>query len=119
MFKLSNQVKIISICLFIFAGLLFFYNNNENNKKLYAFPGIDLNLRKHQLEEEMNILVTELTNVFNNMNLNSSTRLNRMQEISRRMEITSNNLQMINQQITRRDIYYLLRSNNNQNQPNN
>ncbi|MDV3169102.1 MAG: SVM family protein [Candidatus Phytoplasma australasiaticum] len=46
MLKLSNQFKIISICLFIFLGLLFI-NNNKNNKKLYALPGIDLNIRQH------------------------------------------------------------------------
>ncbi|MDV3157475.1 MAG: SVM family protein [Candidatus Phytoplasma australasiaticum] len=104
MFKLSNQVQIISICLFVFVGLLFFYNNNENNKKLYAFPGIDLNARKHQLEEEIDILIIELTNVFYNINLDSLTRLNMMNEINRRIEIESNNLEMINQQIINRDM---------------
>ncbi|MDO8030255.1 SVM family protein ['Planchonia careya' phytoplasma] len=29
MFKLQNQFKIISICLFIFLGLLFAMNNNQ------------------------------------------------------------------------------------------
>ncbi|MDV3169206.1 MAG: SVM family protein [Candidatus Phytoplasma australasiaticum] len=29
MFKLQNQFKIISICLFIFLGLLFKMNNNQ------------------------------------------------------------------------------------------
>ncbi|MBX4180334.1 MAG: SVM family protein, partial ['Prunus persica' phytoplasma PP2] len=39
MFKLQNQFKIISICLFVFLGLLFMINNNqvmamENNNSL-------------------------------------------------------------------------------------
>ncbi|MDV3174863.1 MAG: SVM family protein, partial ['Bonamia sp.' little leaf phytoplasma] len=36
MFKLSIQVKIISICLLSLMGLFLM-----NNKKLYAFPGIN------------------------------------------------------------------------------
>ncbi|MDC9032270.1 SVM family protein [Columbia Basin potato purple top phytoplasma] len=65
MFKLQNQFKIISIFLFILLGILFI----NNNKKLYAFPAIDLDARKIQLEEEINSLMTQLNHVFNNTNL--------------------------------------------------
>ncbi|MEK0310193.1 SVM family protein [Sweet potato little leaf phytoplasma] len=111
MLKLSNQFKIISICLFIFLGLLFI-NNNENNKKLYALPGIDLNIRQQQLEEERDRLLISLNNIFNNMDLNSSTRLRMMREVTESMNCTLDDLQRINQQIFMRDQYHLQNPNN-------
>ncbi|GAK74072.1 MAG: putative secreted protein, SAP48-like [Candidatus Phytoplasma asteris] len=114
MVKLKNQFKIISIYLFIFLGMLFI----NNNKNLYALPGIDLEARKIRLEEEINSLTIELTNVFHDTNLESQTRLNRMTAFSNRLDTTSNQLSMINQQIIE-CIRNNLRRQNNQNQPNN
>ncbi|MDV3143832.1 MAG: SVM family protein [Candidatus Phytoplasma australasiaticum] len=117
MLKLSNQFKIISICLFIFLGLLFI-NNNENNKKLYALPGIDLNIRKQQLEEERNRLLISFNNIFDNTNLNHSTRLRMMREVAESMHSTLDDLQRINQEILMRDQYHR-QNQNNRNQQNN
>ncbi|MDO8030297.1 effector protein ['Planchonia careya' phytoplasma] len=117
MFKLSNQFKIISICLFIFFSIIIFINNNENNKKLYALPGIDLNIRRQQLEEERNRLFISLHNIFNNMDLNSSTRLRMMREVSDSIDRISDDLQMINQILMRNQ--YNLQNQNNRNQQNN
>ncbi|PWV43901.1 MAG: hypothetical protein DF280_01090 ['Brassica napus' phytoplasma] len=88
MIKLKNQFKIISIYLFVLLGFFLFFNT----KYLHAFPGIDLDARKHQLEEEINTLMIELTNVFNDTNLESQTRFNRMVTISNRLDIISNHL---------------------------
>ncbi|WP_017192622.1 SVM family protein [Italian clover phyllody phytoplasma] len=46
MFQVKNQFKIISFCLFVLLGMLFI----NNNKKLYAFPGITLEKQKIRLE---------------------------------------------------------------------
>ncbi|MDV3174934.1 MAG: effector protein ['Bonamia sp.' little leaf phytoplasma] len=113
MFKLSIQVKIISICLLSLMGLFLM-----NNKKLYAFPGINLDVRKHQLEEEINTLIIRLNDVFNDMNLDSLARLNMMVEITNIMESKTNDLRTLNQQIIMRD-QYNLQSRNNQNRQNN
>ncbi|MFW8664579.1 SVM family protein, partial [Candidatus Phytoplasma citri] len=59
MFKLSSQFKIISICLFVVVGLFLI-----NNKKLYAFPGINLDVRKNQIQGEINSLVIEMSNIY-------------------------------------------------------
>ncbi|WAN63393.1 SVM family protein, predicted signal peptide [Candidatus Phytoplasma rubi] len=103
MIKLQNQFKIISIYLFVLLGFFLIFNT----KCLHAFPGIDLDARKHQLEEEINTLMIELTNVFNDTNLESQTRFNRISLISNRINIVGNNLQMINQQIFARNQYNL------------
>ncbi|PQP79513.1 effector protein [Candidatus Phytoplasma phoenicium] len=100
MFKLQNQFKIISICLFILLGL--FINNNKN---LYAYPGIDLEVRQHQLEEEINSLMLELTNVFSDTNLESQTRFHRIVVISNILNIVRNELEIINQKIIERNQY--------------
>ncbi|GLH60941.1 effector protein [Paulownia witches'-broom phytoplasma] len=85
---------------------------------MHAFPGIDLDVRKNQLEEEKNNLFLELNNIFNNMSLDSPTRLNMMVEISNIIDTTNNQLSMINQQIIERDRCNQQRR-NYQNQPNN
>nr|ABI20740.1 unknown [New York elm yellows phytoplasma] len=115
MIKLKDQFRIISIYLFIFLGLLFI----TNNKKLYAFSEINLDARKHQLKEEINTLMIELTNVFNDTNLESQTRFNRISLISNRINIVGNNLSMINQQIFAQHHQYNLQRQINQNQTNN
>ncbi|WP_323847576.1 MAG: SVM family protein [Phytoplasma sp.] len=107
MFQLKKQFKIIYLCLIIFIGLLFIVNN-----KIYALPGIDLDIRKAQLEEEKNSLIQRLTNNFNNITLDSETRLNRMHEISTRINIVQNNIEIINQQIIIRNQYNQQRRNN-------
>ncbi|ABC65150.1 conserved hypothetical protein [Aster yellows witches'-broom phytoplasma AYWB] len=112
MFKLKNQFKKKIIFLFVFLGLLFI-----NNKSIYAFPGIDLDVRRHQLEEELNNLLLELNNVFNNMSLDSSTRFNMMVAISNTIDTTNNQLSTINQQIIERDRCNQQRR-NYQNKPN-
>ncbi|GLH61031.1 SVM family protein [Paulownia witches'-broom phytoplasma] len=114
MIKLKKQFKIISICLFVFLGFFLIFNT----KCLHAFPGIDLDARKNQLEEERNNLFLELNNIFNNMSLDSPTRLNMMVAISNIIETTNNQLSTINQQIIERDRYNQQRR-NYQNQPNN
>ncbi|UQV27432.1 SVM family protein [Candidatus Phytoplasma asiaticum] len=105
MFKLS--FKIINICLFVFVGLFLI-----NNKKLYALPGIDLNVRKNQIQAEINSLIIELENVFNDRNIDSSTRLISMVTIREKIDNELNNLSEINRQISRRYIYNLQRNNN-------
>ncbi|MEK0309334.1 SVM family protein, partial [Candidatus Phytoplasma citri] len=107
MFKLSSQFKIISICLFVVVGLFLI-----NNKKLYAFPGINLDVRKNQIQGEINSLVIEMSNIFNDMSIDSSTRLNRMTITNDRINILFNELEMINQQINIRDMLNLQRNNN-------
>jgi hypothetical protein len=106
MFKLQNQFKIISL-LFIFLVFLFIVDKN-----IYALPGINLDVRKNQLEEEKNSLLQQLTNTFNNTILNSQTRLNRMFEISERLDVIYDEIKIINQQIINRNQY------NNQRQSN-
>ncbi|MDV3197650.1 MAG: SVM family protein, partial [Candidatus Phytoplasma australasiaticum] len=44
MLKLSNQFKIISICLFIFLGLLFINNNNQIKAMNNNDPGTSNNI---------------------------------------------------------------------------
>ncbi|TKA88093.1 MAG: hypothetical protein QS2022_3420 [Candidatus Phytoplasma asteris] len=60
----------------------------------------------------------ELNNIFNNMSLDSQTRIDRMYEISEKIDTIQNQLQKINKQIIARNQYNLQRQ-NNQNQPNN
>ncbi|MGE9276289.1 MAG: SVM family protein [Candidatus Phytoplasma pruni] len=107
MFKIKKQLKIIIFYLFIILVFLFIIN-----QKIYALPGIDLNIRRAQLEEEKNNLVQELTNVFNDLTLNTQTRLNRMHQISSRIDIIHDNIQNINQQIILRNQYHMQRQNN-------
>ncbi len=107
MVKLKNQFKTICLCLIAFLGLLFIVNS-----QIYALPGINLDIRKTQLEEEKNNLMQQLTNTFNNMTLNSETRLNVMREISARIDIVQNDIRSINQQIISRNQYNQQRQNN-------
>ncbi|WP_323847570.1 MAG: effector protein [Phytoplasma sp.] len=93
MFKLNNQFKII-IFLFIVLGFLFLIIINN---KIYSFPGINLDIRKTQIEEEKNNLVQQLTNIFNDTTLNPQTRLSRMYEMSERLDIIYDNIRIINQ----------------------
>lgn len=60
----------------------------------------------------------ELTNVFNDVNLESQTCFNRISVISNRINIVGNELRIINQQTYERVVYNQNRQ-NNQNQPNN
>ncbi|MBS2126378.1 SVM family protein ['Fragaria x ananassa' phyllody phytoplasma] len=107
MVQLKKQLKTIYLCLIAFIGLLFIVNN-----QIYASPGINLDIRKTQFEEEQNNLMQQLINTFNNMTLNSETRLNRMRQISARIDIVQNNIRIINQQIIRRYQYNQQRQNN-------
>ncbi|XXP77145.1 MAG: SVM family protein [Lettuce witches'-broom phytoplasma] len=107
MFKSKNQFNIIYLCLITVIGLLFIVNS-----QIYAFPGINLDIRKIQFEEEKNNLMQQFTNTFNNMTLDSETRLNRMREISARIDIVQNNIRIINQQIIQRNLHNQQRGNN-------
>lgn len=106
MIKLKNQFKII-ILLFCLLGMLFIVVKNQ----IYAFPGIHLETRIIQLEEEKNNLLQQLANTFNNTTLDSQTRLNIMREISARIDIVQDNISIINQQIIRRNQYNQQRRN--------
>ncbi|GAK73666.1 putative alanyl-tRNA synthetase ['Chrysanthemum coronarium' phytoplasma] len=70
------------------------------------------------MKKKKNNLVLELNNIFNNMSLDSQTRIDRMYEISEKIDTIQNQLQKINKQIIARNQYNLQRQ-NNQNQPNN
>ncbi|XXP77327.1 MAG: SVM family protein [Lettuce witches'-broom phytoplasma] len=108
MFKSKNQFKIIYLCLITFIGLLFIVN-----KQIYASPGINLDIRKAQLEAESNNLSQQLINTYVDPTiLNPRTRLNRMREISARIDRLHNDILIINQQITNRDQYNQQRQNN-------
>ncbi|MDV3166587.1 MAG: effector protein ['Waltheria sp.' little leaf phytoplasma] len=113
MIKLSKLTKTIYYYLFFFVGLFFILNVYRQN--VLALPGINLNIRKNQLEEEKNILLQQLTDTYNNTNLNSETRLNMMCQISARIDIVQNELQNINQQIINSNQYRRQRRNTNHN----
>ncbi|XKW59270.1 SVM family protein [Candidatus Phytoplasma australasiaticum] len=60
MFKLSNQFQIISIYLFIFLGLLFFYNNKIKAMNNNDDPGTSNNIYDYS-EEYQNLLLEQTT----------------------------------------------------------
>ncbi|PQP79485.1 effector protein [Candidatus Phytoplasma phoenicium] len=114
MFKLKNQFKIISFCLFVLLGMLFI----NNNKKIYAFPAIDLDARRQELEADMIDLRTRLDNVFFDRSIDSETRMRRMVAIENTMNETQDQLFSINRQIIERDRFNQ-ENLNNSNQNNN
>ncbi|MDO8059380.1 SVM family protein ['Crotalaria aegyptiaca' phytoplasma] len=97
MFKLSNQFKIISICLLFFVGLFLI-----NNKKVYAFitrPLDSLNAMRQEIDQEIGNLYVEFRIVLDDMNLTPEIRRNRIREIQDRIQFLLSTSEMINQQI--------------------
>ncbi|QTX03070.1 putative secreted protein, SAP06/SAP48-like [Candidatus Phytoplasma luffae] len=116
MIKLEKQLSLFSLFFIIFLGLLMFDNN-----MLYASPGINLDVRMRQLTEEQNNLIQQLNNNFNDLSLNNTIRLSRMQNIAADIERISNQINAINQQLILRDQFQREREtrNNTSNQQNN
>ncbi|MGL9687616.1 MAG: SVM family protein [Candidatus Phytoplasma sp. TWB_XP] len=112
--ELKKQISLFNLFLFICLGLLML-----NNNVLYAFPGINLDERMTQLREEQNNLIQQLSNNFNNLNLDNATRLSRMQNISEELDRVSNQMSEINRQLILRDQFQQQTRNNALNQHNN
>ncbi|XXP77175.1 MAG: SVM family protein [Lettuce witches'-broom phytoplasma] len=100
MFKSKNQFNIIYLCLITFIGFIFILN-----KQIYASPGINLDIRKAQLEEEIFNLQMELGNIHVNQSLTRESRLNQIRSRIAILNPLRNELSSINQQIIRRNQY--------------
>ncbi|QKX95518.1 SVM family protein [Candidatus Phytoplasma asteris] len=98
MFKLKNQFKIISICLFVLLGFFLIFNT----KCLYAFPGITLETQKIRLEERKNELKSQ--EIVLSREPRNNANIERLCHV--RTEIVKINMEiyMIMQQIQMRDI---------------
>ncbi|CAM11520.1 Conserved hypothetical protein [Candidatus Phytoplasma australiense] len=117
MFKLQNQLKIISICLLAFLGMLLINNNqvmarengninnngniNQNNRNINPIMEACRNLHDLLLEEAR--LINQIYNVIRNNDSEETIRIliNQTNEIALQAENIRRNI------------------NNNQNQPNN
>ncbi|MDO8168220.1 SVM family protein [Candidatus Phytoplasma melaleucae] len=115
MFKFKKQLYLLKLFALIFLGLLICTNNNF----LFAAPGIDLEARMKQLTEEQGNLLQQLSNNFNNLNLDNETRLMRMQNIVAAIDLVSEQITTINQQLILREQFQRQRTNNHSNTSNN
>ncbi|AYJ01181.1 effector protein [Candidatus Phytoplasma ziziphi] len=114
MFKSKKYLSFFKL-FFLIDLVLFIFNNNV----LYASPGIVLEQRIIQLQEEQINLLQQLNNTFNNLSLDSETRLSRMRNISEALNRVLNRINEMHQQLILRDQLQQQRINNASNHQNN
>lgn len=115
MLKLSNQFKIISICLFIFLGLLFINNNNQIKAMNNNDPGTSNNIynslgeyRKYQnLLLEQRIKAQEVINALKQQVSENDKKLlfEQLETIHKQIILTQQKHLNIQQQITTKLIF--------------
>ncbi|MDO7987355.1 MAG: SVM family protein [Sweet potato little leaf phytoplasma] len=115
MLKLSNQFKIISICLFIFLGLLFINNNNQIKAMNNNDPGTSNNIynslgeyRKYQnLLLEQRIKAQEVINALEQQVSENDKKLlfEQLETIHKQIILTQQKHLNIQQQITTKLIF--------------